>query len=129
MLTNWTKRYPLSLLTTAIIIVLSLMPIGRVELAEDIPLADKWTHMVMYATLVLVIWGEYWRQHQHPAWLRCLVWAFVAPIALGGVMELMQANCTNYRSGDWLDFAANSIGVAIGSLIGFAILPHFIEKK
>ncbi|MBR0432820.1 MAG: VanZ family protein [Bacteroidaceae bacterium] len=129
MLTNWTKRYPFSLLTTIVIVVLSLMPIGRVELAEDVPLADKWTHMVMYATLVIVIWWEYRRQHQQTAWTRCLAWAFIAPIALGGVMELMQAYCTNYRSGDWMDFVANSIGVGIGSLIGIAILPHFIEKK
>lgn len=129
MLTNWTKRYPFSLLTTIVIVVLSLMPIGRVELAEDVPLADKWTHMVMYTTLVIVIWWEYRRQHQQTAWTRCFIWAFIAPIALGGVMELMQAYCTNYRSGDWMDFVANSIGVGIGSLIGIAILPHFIEKK
>jgi len=129
MLTNWIKRYPLSLITVVIIVILSLMPIGRIEIIEDVPLADKWTHMVMYGTFVIVIWWEYLRQHARIDWLRCALWAFDAPIVLGGVLELIQAYCTTYRSGDWLDFVANAIGVALGSIIGAAILPHFIGKK
>ena len=129
MLTNWTKRYPFSLLTTIVIVVLSLMPIGRVELAEDVPLADKWVHMVMYGTLTLIIWVEYLRQHRTPKWGRLMLLGVAAPIAMSGIIELMQAYLTTCRSGEWLDLAANTIGVALGTLSGLCFHTFLLYKK
>jgi hypothetical protein len=38
---------------------------------------------------------------------------------MGGLVELAQAYCTGgRRSGEWLDFLANSLGVCLGVLIG-----------
>ena len=37
---------------------------------------------------------------------------------MGGVIELVQAYCTTNRSGEWLDFLADSLGVGLGALIG-----------
>ena len=129
MLTNWTKRYPFSLLSTIVIVVLSLMPIGRVELAEDVPLADKWVHMVMYGTLTLIIWVEYLRQHRTPKWGRLMLLGVAAPIAMSGIIELMQAYLTTCRSGEWLDLAANTIGVALGTLSGLCFHTFLLYKK
>lgn len=42
-------------------------------------------------------------------------------------MELMQAYCTTYRSGEWLDFLADSLGALIGFLIG--CLLNVVLKK
>jgi VanZ family protein len=39
-------------------------------------------------------------------------------ILLGGLIELLQAYCTTTRSGEWLDFFADSIGVLLGNAIG-----------
>ena len=36
-------------------------------------------------------------------------------------MELAQAYLTTYRSGDWWDFVANSIGVVIGVVLGLML--------
>ena len=33
-------------------------------------------------------------------------------------MELLQAHCTTTRSGEWLDFWADSLGVVLGTLVG-----------
>lgn len=129
MLTNCIKRYPLSLITMFIISVLSLAPIGRIEIAEDVPFADKWTHMVMYAGLTTVIWFEYLRHHDRLQWRQLFVWAFIAPIVMSGCLELLQAYCTSYRSGEWLDLLANSVGVAIGTGIGFSIHLFFSGKR
>jgi len=118
MVTNYIKHYPLSLLTVVAVLALSLLPIGRVELVEDVPLADKWTHMVMYGGLTAVIWAEYARRHRRACWTRLLTWGVAAPIVLGGVLELMQKYCTTYRSGEWLDFAADSLGTCVGALSG-----------
>ena len=50
---------------------------------------------------------------------RLFLFAFLAPIAMGGLVELAQAYCTGgRRSGEWLDFLANSLGVCLGELIG-----------
>jgi hypothetical protein len=45
-------------------------------------------------------------------------------ILLGGLVELGQAYCTTTRSGEWLDFWADSIGVLLGNLLGW-LLHHF----
>ena len=122
MLHTYLRRYPITLLLVLTIVLLSLLPMPEIKLAENVPLADKWTHMVMYGVLTLVIWMDYKRSHQrYNAW-KLLVFAFFAPIAMGGILELMQAYLTTCRSGEWLDFVANTIGVCLGSIMGIVIL-------
>lgn len=53
---------------------------------------------------------------------RLFLWAFLAPVAMGGLVELAQAYCTGgRRSGEWFDFVANSVGVVLGTLIGILL--------
>ena len=127
MLLLYLRRYPITILVALCIVLLSLLPIPDMKLAESVPLIDKWTHMVMYGVLTLVIWLDYRRSHQQYNALRLLTFAFLAPIAMGGILELMQAYLTTCRSGEWLDFVANTIGVCIGSVIGILIMT--VAKK
>lgn len=121
MLLLYLRRYPITLLLAVGIVFLSLIPIPEIKMPMQVPLADKWTHMVMYGVLTLAIWFDYKRSHkQYNAW-RLLIFAFLAPIAMGGVLELAQAYLTTCRSGEWLDFVANSIGVCIGTVGGLLI--------
>ena len=116
------RRYPITILLILAITFLSLLPIQDIKLPVPVPLADKWTHMVMYGVLTLVIWLEYKRTHrQNNAW-RLFIFAFLAPIAMGGILELMQAYLTTCRSGEWLDFVANTIGVCLGTIVGILIM-------
>ncbi len=118
------RKYPLSTLTVAVICVLSLAPLGQVEIGLDVPFQDKWAHFVMYGTLTSIIWWEHWRQHRSPDMKPLILGGILLPEALGGTLELLQTYCTTYRSGDWLDFAANSIGVLLGVILGMiAIRP------
>jgi VanZ family protein len=39
-----------------------------------------------------------------------------------GMVELLQEYCTTYRGGDWLDFAANTTGAVLASMVGYFIL-------
>ncbi len=128
MLTNYLKRYPLSLLLAVAIAVLSLIRIPEVKLMEHVSLADKWAHMLMYGGLALTVWFEYARRHVRPDARRLAVGAFLLPVAMGGVLELMQAHLTTCRSGDWLDFVANTLGALLGTLVGLAAW-RFIPKK
>ena len=121
MLHKYLHRYPLALLIAVGIVLLSMLPIPDMKVDIQVPLADKWTHMVMYGVLTLIIWLEYRRSHHQWNTLKLLLLAFLAPIAMGGVLELAQANLTSCRSGEWLDFVANTIGVCLGCALGLLI--------
>ncbi|MBO7118715.1 MAG: VanZ family protein [Bacteroidaceae bacterium] len=118
MLHKYLRRYPLALFVTVCIVLLSVLPMPEMKVGVEVPLADKWTHMVMYGTLTLVIWFEYRRSHDRWNGAKLLFLAFLAPIAMGGILELVQAHLTTCRSGEWLDFVANTIGVCLGCVGG-----------
>ena len=124
------RRYPLSSLLVAFIWVLCLVPWIPETPLSHVSLIDKWTHLVMYGTLTAVIWWEYLRQHPTLNARRLLLLAFFAPIAMGGLVELAQAYCTGgHRSGDWLDFAANSLGVVLGTVVGLVMIRLITPTK
>jgi VanZ family protein len=119
-------HYPLSLLCIALIVVLSLTPFFPETPLDDVAFIDKWTHLVMYGGTCSVIWWEYLRSHRRIDRLRLLLWAVAGIVMLGGLMELMQAYCTTTRSGEWLDFWADSLGVLVGTAIGLLMnVLHF----
>lgn len=112
--------------------ILSLAPMPEVKMAEEVPLADKWVHMVMYGSLSLVVWYEHTRRcRQRASHGFLLVWALAAPILMGGLMELMQAYLTTVRSGEWLDFVANSIGACTAWVLeeGLTLLQSSRHKQ
>ena len=111
------RKYPLSLLCILLIGVLSLAPYFPETPLDDVAFIDKWTHLVMYGGTCTVIWWEYLRSHSALNSRKLLI-TLVGMILLGGLMELLQAYCTTTRSGEWLDFWADSIGVLLGYAIG-----------
>lgn len=122
-------HYPLSVLCIALIGVLSLTPFFPETPLDDVAFIDKWTHMVMYGGTCSVIWWEYLRSHRRIDRLRLLLWAVAGMVMLGGLMELMQAYCTTTRSGEWLDFWADSLGVLVGTAIGLLMnVLHFKRR-
>ncbi len=124
------RKYPLSLCCIALIWILSLTPFFPETPLSNVEFADKWTHFVMYGGTCSVIWWEHLRHCKKEARkpnLRALFWfALVGMIILGGLVELGQAYCTTTRSGEWLDFFADSIGVLLGNLLGW--LMHLYYK-
>ncbi len=113
--------YPLTIILTIAVCVLSLAPIGRVEIASDVPFADKWTHMVMYAALTAAVFADTWRARLPLTRLRAVA-LLLCPIALGALMEVMQAYLTTYRSGEWLDLMADALGAAVAWCTGIAVM-------
>lgn len=93
------------------------MPPEEMEL-PSINFLDKWTHFVMYGGTCAVIWREYLRSHHSINVRKLILWALIAPTVMGGVIELVQAYCTTNRSGEWLDLAADAIGVMMGAVMG-----------
>ena len=124
-LKNIVKKYPATSFLIVVIWVICLLPIPENVPLGDVPMMDKWTHFVMYGTLCTVMWWEYLRRHERKNAGKLFLLAFLAPIAMSGLIELAQAYLTNgNRSGDWLDFVANSIGVVLGNVIGILLAAY-----
>lgn len=119
---RFAKHYPLSCLSAVGIWVLCLVPYFPETPLDDVSMVDKWTHIVLYAVLCVIVWAEYLRRHRTPNYHRLLWGAVVAPAAMGGLIELAQAYLTfGHRSGEWLDFAADGVGVLVGAAIGMLL--------
>lgn len=121
--------YPVSCLLIALIWVLCLIPIPETPL-DHVRMIDKWTHISFYATLGLALSIEYLRSHRKVNWRRLLIGIWLVPLLMGGLIEIVQANCTGgRRSGEWLDFAADSIGATLALLIGTLLVKCFSRAR
>lgn len=121
------KTYPLTLLTVAAICYLSFFTPPQTEL-DNISNIDKLVHTCMYGGLSIIIWWEYLRKHDTICWKRFIPISVVFPIMMSGIIELLQAYCTTNRSGEWLDFAANSFGVILAFIADNFVLRRIMKK-
>lgn len=129
LLHHLTSNYPISCLYMAFIWVLCFMDVPHTPL-DNISLIDKWTHILMYAGTCATIWYEYLRRHDSIVRARVFLLAWLAPLVMSGLIEILQEYCTGgRRSGDWLDFAANAIGVTLGNVIGILLAAYRARKR
>ncbi len=122
------KRYPVSLLVIAAVVYLSFFRPPSTEL-DGIPNIDKVVHVCMYFGMSGMLWFEFLRAHRRdhtPLW-HAWVGAFLCPVLFSGVVELLQAYCTTYRGGDWLDFAANATGAVLASAVALVVRKKFFK--
>lgn len=118
------KKYPLSLLTIALIWYLCFFTPPSTKLDNVIGI-DKVMHFGMYFFLGSVILWEQCRLRIKAKELKIkgfnILGALILPILMSGLIEILQETCTNgRRSGDIFDFLANSLG---------AICAWFIMRK
>lgn len=122
------KNYPITLFVIAAILFLSLFNPPKTKL-DPINNIDKIVHVCMYGGLELIIWFEYLRSHSVLNLKKIIVWAVIAPIVLGGIMELAQMYLTVKRSGEWADLIADATGVLLGALIGCTLLKRWVHNR
>lgn len=128
-LRNLAIHYPVSCLYIAFIWVLCFADIPETPL-QNVSLIDKWTHLVMYGGTCATIWAEYLRRHKKIEAMKVFLMAWAAPLAMSGLIEVLQATCTGgRRSGDWLDFAANAVGVTLGAVIGLLLAAWRAKRR
>ena len=126
------KKYPVSLvIILAVILSVVFFKPPTTDLGT-IPNLDKVVHICMYFGMSGMLWLEFLRAHRRdrtPMW-HAWVGAFVCPVLFSGAVELLQAFCTTYRGGDWLDFAANTTGAVLASLVAcFVLKPRVMRKS
>jgi hypothetical protein len=120
---HFVKNYPFACICILIIWILSLVPFFPETPLDNVEFIDKWVHVIMYGASFLVVWIEYTIQHRKADYEKLFFWAWLAPIIMSGILELLQEYCTGgHRNGDWLDLAANATGVTVAAVLGLAIL-------
>ena len=80
--------------------------------------------MICRTETVRIVELEFLRAHRRdhaPMW-HAWVGAFLCPVLFSGCVELLQEYCTTYRGGDWLDFAANTTGAILASLVAYYVV-------
>jgi len=111
-----------------VIAVLSLFPVKELHL-ENMTLSDKWAHFIMYGGLTAVVLFDKNFTLLKQGRVSFPLWTVGFPILYGGLMELLQAYCTNGNcSGDWLDFIANSLGAIIVYALAWLITLLIVNK-
>lgn len=106
----------IAIIITFIIAYLSLIKVGKQPIT--VKYLDKIEHGIAYATLAL-------------SWLLALknkvkiATIIIGCIIYGTIIEVLQGTITNYRTADFYDIIANSIGI----LIALLIFKVFFEKN
>jgi VanZ family protein len=87
--------------------------------------ADKWVHCLMYAILGIAIYWDSIRQKMS-GWLLWLI-AMVLPMVYGGIIEIAQERWFAPRSGEWMDWLADCIGLIVG--VGLMMIINQLCKN
>ena len=122
---RWFAFIP-AVVVTAGITVVSLWE--NPQMPEGMRMSDKLMHSLMYV-LFAAVWMAPVRR-----WCSSRIWSYMmvcfSVTAYGALLELLQANCTRTRSGEWLDVLADLVGALIGvSLIGLFYFAKIQRDK
>ncbi len=80
---------------------------------------DKLAHFGMFFVLSAAVYYDYYRLHKrNPNKLRWVFFGLIVPIIYGGLIEIVQEKYFG-RSGDILDFAADSFGALAATALAF----------
>ena len=119
---HFVRKYPFSMTCITLVWILSLVPFFPETPLDSVKFIDKWVHIVMYGGTCMVIWLEYLFKHERYDNRKLFLWAWLAPVLMSGVLELLQEYCTaGHRNGDWLDFAANATGCTLAAFLGVTL--------
>lgn len=126
---HFVNTYPI---TCLLIVFIWIMCFGTPPSTplDNVTLIDKWVHTGMFTFLCGTMWFEYIRKHNVIIRARLVVFAWLLPIVMGGAIELLQAYCTGgRRSGEFLDFVADAIGVTIAFISGVLWVKYRARGK
>jgi len=121
---NWLqdKAVYIAVIITVTIVFLSLLNPSSIP-TPSIHVSDKIMHTFAYFSLMLS-WKFVFNKRRE---LRISIIIFFLLFLFGIVLELLQASLTTYRTADWRDVIANTIGLLMG-LFMYPILYKTIFK-
>ena len=97
--------------------IVVLSAIGYVSLMRESSIAmphiagmDKWIHSSMYLLLTIILLWDSRRLTPPQSWLIVAIFSAI----YGGFIEVLQEYFFYPRTGDWMDWLADCVGVIIG---------------
>ncbi|SDR71807.1 VanZ like family protein [Gillisia sp. Hel1_33_143] len=114
---------------TGVVTTLSLIKLGKISVGDFNP-TDKMMHTSAYLVLGCV-WFFYYvmKNSQQRNYKADLLKIAVLVILFGMLIEVLQGTLTSYRTPDWYDMLANSLGVLIAFLIFIFFKKSFNHLK
>jgi VanZ family protein len=104
----------IAIFTTITIAILSLSALPKLNLGFNIKSGDKYLHAFAYFTLS-IIWYFVLREKLQKTSIKIIV--ILSLIMYGIVLEALQNGFTDYRTADFYDVIANTVGVIIATLL------------
>lgn len=96
-----------------IIFVFSALPSDTIQIPSFWNM-DKIIHVVIYFVLAVLLLMGLFMTSRSISFTDSALLTLLAVVAYGGLMELLQQYVFITRHGDFLDFAANSVGAILG---------------
>jgi len=117
------KDFYITIILSLVIVFLSLSNVHSLGLDRFwfFKNEDKVIHFLMYFGLSFSLITEYYIKIFKINLNLFLINLF--PVFFGGFIEILQSVLTNNRSGDWIDFLADTAGVI------FAVIVFFLLKE
>ena len=110
-----------------IILILTGLPGSLFPRVKPVVGIDKVVHLLMYAGFAFAcLWGyrKQFVSNGSAYRKKAIILALVISIAYGGLTEIMQEYLVPKRTGDWMDFLADSIGTLFGVLVFYLFFRH-----
>jgi hypothetical protein len=100
------------------------------NMPETLTVFDKLVHALMFLGVSGTVFFDNTRYFRRATNLqRIFAGSFLFPVFFGGIIEIGQEYATSYRSGDWMDFLFDVMGVAAGFLICLLINRHLKSSQ
>ncbi len=103
----------LAIFSTVILAVLSLISVPKLSLGLNLKSPDKYLHVLAYFGLSFIWFLALSKK------LKTNISKFALILSIfiyGIILEALQGELTSYRTADWLDVIANTVGILIAAL-------------
>ncbi len=115
----------IAIITTISVTILSLVALPKIDLGLNLKSGDKYLHVIAYFVLSF-FWYIALRKKLNNT--RYKIAVILSIILYGIILEGLQGGLTSYRTADWHDAIANTLGVLL-AVISFNSAAKWLGTK
>jgi len=104
----------IAIIATIVIALLSLGSIPKIDLGLNIKSGDKFLHALAYFVLSIIWYFTLEKKLKNQG---IKIFVILSLIFYGIILEALQGGLTNYRTADFFDVIANTIGVVLATIL------------
>ena len=103
-----------AIIVTLVIAILSLSIVPKIYLGLNIKSGDKYLHTLAYFVLSSIWYFALQEKIKKPLFK---IVTIIILILYGIILEALQGGITNYRTADFYDIVANTVGIILATLL------------